>query len=177
MRPFETPRIVGLKRKSFADIFYIIFIAVIGVFIVNNFEPPTEIISPIPVQAEEEESLSPIITSTPTPTPLPSPKIDTPEKEDIVKYIRQVFGKHSDKALLLLTCENSDIDPNAKNTAGNSPAGSTDWGVFQINDYWQEIYNPAFLTDYKINTLVAHNIFTRDGESFKLWTCGRKFGI
>ena len=105
------------------------------------------------------------------------PIASTPEKEEIKAFVRQVFGTHSDKAFRVLSCENSALNPKAVNGAGNFPEGSLDLGLFQINNHWQKIENKAFLFDYKVNTMIAYNIFSRDGYSFKLWTCGRKLGV
>lgn len=106
-----------------------------------------------------------------------NPEDETVQQKDIVAYVKQVFGKDSDKALQLLSCENHALNPKAVNGWNNTPAGSLDKGLFQINNHWQKIDNDAFLFDYKVNTQLAYNIFSRDGYSFKLWTCGRKLGI
>lgn len=99
------------------------------------------------------------------------------ETDPIRKEIREVFGDHADKAFAVLSCENGSLNPDAVNTAGNSPEGSRDVGIFQINEYWQGVSNINFLKDPSINIRMAWNIFRRDGYSFKLWTCGRKLGV
>lgn len=106
-----------------------------------------------------------------TPTPIPT------QEEEIRAYVTEVFGEHADKAFKVLACENHALNPKAVNRAGNFPEGSEDRGLFQINDFHQRVENKAFLFDYKVNTHIAYNIFSRDGYSFKLWTCGRKLGI
>lgn len=120
-----------------------------------------------------------VITVTPTPTitPVAQSEKQTSEHEAIVAYINEVFGKDAPKAFKLLSCENSSLNPRAVNRAGNYPVGSEDRGVFQINEYWQKVENPAFLFDYKINILIAHNIYERDNKSFQLWSCGKRLGI
>jgi hypothetical protein len=169
MREFEPQRTGGVKHTTWKDILYIfVFLTIVLGLIKNTHIPSPQLIRPIPVQAEE---IIPSPTVTPTPIAVPD------GREAIVAYIREVFGEHSDKALLLLTCENSELNPEAVNGFGNSPEGSLDIGLFQINNYWQGVSNQAFLRDYKINTLIAWNIYSRDGYSFKLWTCGRKLGI
>lgn len=90
--------------------------------------------------------------------------------------IKEVFGVHADKAFKVLSCENSALNPNAVNTAGNEPAGSRDIGVFQINEYWQKTQG-KFLFDPEVNIRVAYIIFRDNGYSFDRWTCGRRFGI
>lgn len=104
----------------------------------------------------------------PTPTPT--------QHEEIRAYVKEVFGKDSDKAFLVLSCENNALNPSAVNTAGNSPAGSRDTGVFQINEYWQKTQY-KFLLNWKVNVEIAHQLFEENGKSFKLWTCGRKLGV
>lgn len=94
--------------------------------------------------------------------------------------IREVFGTHADKALKLLTCENSSHNPDAKNY-NNDDVQSIDYGIFQINDHWQGIRHKGkaeqFLLDPSINIRIAWRIYQDDGYSFKLWTCGRKLGL
>ena len=100
----------------------------------------------------------------------------------VAEYIIQVFGNDAPKAFKLLKgngiCggENGSLNPYARNY-NNDQFGSIDYGVFQINDHWQGVSNSNFLFDYKINVLMAHNIYTRDNNSFKLWTGGRCQGI
>lgn len=113
----------------------------------------------------------------PTDTPIPTPFFIPQGKEAIADYIREVFGQYADRAFYLLTCENSNWVTDIENNAGNTPADSYDVGLFQVNTHWQGVYNRAFLTDYRINTLMAYSIFSRDGYSFHQWTCGRKLGI
>lgn len=124
-----------------------------------------------PVKAQASQIISPIPTATPTPILVPQ------GKEAIAQYIREVFGQYADRAFLLLTCENSDWVTDIENNAGNTPSDSYDVGLFQVNTHWQGVTNRAFLTDYRINTLMAYSIFSRDGYSFHQWTCGRKLGI
>lgn len=95
---------------------------------------------------------------------------------EIEQMIIDVFGEHSDKAFKLLTCENPRHDPNAINTSGNYPEGSKDVGVFQINEYWQEV-NYRFLLDPEINIRIAWKIYENNGFTFERWTCGRRLGI
>ena len=121
------------------------------------------------------------VETTPSPTPTPKPLKNV--NPSIEKIILEVFGEHSDKAMLLLTAkecgENKSLDPKAKNHNRNEFGNidSTDYGIFQINNKWQKITNEAFLFDPEINVRIAWNIYSRDGYSFKLWTCGRALGI
>lgn len=165
----------------------IFFLFLLGVKDLNQaMSKPThaQLISPLATEQAAKHShtlnykvlLFPTPTPTAMPTPTPVPKFDDPTQKAIRKEIHNVFGEYAPKALLLLSCENPSLNPTATNV-NNDEWNSTDWGVFQINDHWQKIYNPAFLTDYTINIRIAYNIFVRDNYSFKLWTCGRRLGI
>lgn len=95
----------------------------------------------------------------------------------IQKEIRSVFGKHADKALLLLSCENRSLNPKAVNDNTTWGGVGQDIGIFQINTKWQGVSNRAFLEDPSINIRIAYNIFVRSGYSFKLWACAEKVGL
>lgn len=92
------------------------------------------------------------------------------EHDQIVNYIKVVFGKDANKAFKLLSCENPSLNPRAINHNGT---WSTDWGLFQLNDYYQGITNKDFLFDYKINTNIAYKIYVSWGNKFSAWTCGK----
>ncbi len=98
------------------------------------------------------------------------------EHDQIVAYINEVFGDDADKAFKLLSCENASLNPNAVNTAGNTPAGSRDTGVFQINEYWQKVQY-KFLLNWRVNVEIAHQLYRENGDSFKLWSCAKKVGL
>lgn len=106
--------------------------------------------------------------------PTATPTVDP--KQSIRDEIKDVFGKDADKAFRLLKCENSSLNPNAVNTAGNFPAGSRDIGVFQINEHWQAVQG-KFLFNPDLNIRIAHQLYMENGRKFSLWTCGRKVGI
>lgn len=127
-----------------------------------------EIVSPIPAGIE-----SPAIQVTPAQT---TEVEETDENEQIREYIKEVFGSHADTAFKLLSCENSKLNPDAVNTAGNYPEGSRDIGVFQINEFWQKTQG-KFLFNWRINVQIAHQLYTENGNSFKLWTCGKNLNI
>lgn len=99
------------------------------------------------------------------------------EHEQIVAYIKEVFGSDSDKAFKLLSCENHALNPKALNDNTSWGGIGQDLGIFQINTVWQGVSNKAFLYNWRINIDIAHDIYVRDGKQFKLWTCGRKLGI
>ena len=92
------------------------------------------------------------------------------ESKDSVKdYIIKVFGKDAPKAFKLLECENRSLDPNAVSK-------TNDYGLFQISAYWQQV-QPKFLLNPYVNTLIAHQLYVENGNSFKLWSCGKMLKI
>lgn len=127
----------------------------------RNFTPPISPLSLVRDQAYAET---------------PENKPET-QKQQITDEINQVFGNYAPTALKLLSCENNSLNPQAINDNMKWGGVGKDWGVFQINDKWQGVSNVAFLTDYHINIRMAWNIFSRDGYSFKMWTCGRNMHI
>jgi len=108
--------------------------------------------------------------STPAATPTPT------EHDQIVGYIKQVFGTDSDKAFELLTSptchENRTLDPDAVNVNAD---GSRDYSIFQIDDRWQGVQG-KFLLNWKVNVLIAKQLFD-ESHSFKMWTCGQALQI
>jgi len=160
-------RVFGLKHKTAWNVAlainFILLVAIVGTR-VKSLEA-IHIESPLATTAYAMED-----------DQAPRVKATTPEQKDIVDYINQVFGQDADKALQLLSCENHRLNPSAVNTAGNFPAGSRDIGVFQINEYWQKT-NAKYLFNWKINVLVAKQLFDENHGSFNLWTCGRKLGL
>lgn len=111
-------------------------------------------------------------SATPTPT-----IVMTPEKREIEVYVKEVFGKYADQALMIAKCE-SGLRPNA---VGTNKDGSQDFGLFQLNSYWhgfnKGVNNSRHLFDYKINTLMAWNIFEGSGYKWGLWVCSGKVGL
>lgn len=99
--------------------------------------------------------------------------------------IRQVFKEHTWKAMLLLQgngtdgacAENKTLNPTALNDNTKWGGVGKDWGVFQINDKWQGVSNTKFLKDPDINIRMAWRLYEDNGYSFKLWTCGKVYGI
>lgn len=98
----------------------------------------------------------------------------------INQEIYKVFGPYGDRAMKLLTgkgCqENPSLNPKAINV-NKDLVGSKDFGVFQINNYWQGVTNTKFLLDPHINIRLAYKIFVDSGYSFKMWTCGKYHNI
>jgi FOG: LysM repeat len=85
--------------------------------------------------------------------------------------IDQVFGAYAPAAKRVATCESS-MNPNATNTI--SIGGSYASGLFQIlypstwNTTSQAAYSPY---NASANIKAAHDIFVRDGYSWREWVC------
>ena len=89
----------------------------------------------------------------------------------VAGMINQVFGSYAAGAINVATCE-SGLNPGATNPM--SIAGSNAAGVFQIlyPSTWagtSEAANSPY--DAWSNIVAAHEIFVRDGYSWREWTC------
>lgn len=124
-------------------------------------------------------------TALPTATPVPHPPSTSgngsgggngagynPGQIAIMDDIRAVFGPaYAQGALNIARCE-SGYDPNAWN--GIAILGSHASGVFQIlypitwNGTSERAHSPY---EYHPNILAAHEIFVRDGNSWREWAC------
>lgn len=93
------------------------------------------------------------------------PLVAAASNGSVVVMINQVFGAYAPGAIAVATCE-SGLNPNAYNPSGAA-------GVFQImpgtwastSQAGQSVYNAA------ANIAAAHEIFVRDGYSWREWTC------
>jgi hypothetical protein len=93
------------------------------------------------------------------------------DREAMKAIINEVFGPDGPAAISVATCE-SGLDPNAYNPV--SVAGSHAEGLFQIlvPSTWvttSQANNSPY--DARANTLAAHEIFVRDGYSWREWSC------
>ena len=123
------------------------------------------------------------IASIPAPTPKPQPvKIyptqvptvpvpTSPGQAAVIAMIDQVFGSYAAGALQVARCE-SGFNPLAYNPI--SIGGSHAEGVFQIlyPSTWRGT-SEASSSPYSAmaNILAAHQIFVRDGYSWREWSC------
>jgi len=139
-------------------------------------------------QKVEAKAEAPKPTEAPNPTEVPkvakAKEAPKTQKEEIEAYIREIFGKDADKALLLLkgkgegSCaENRNLDPNAVNDNTWWGGKGRDWGLFQINDKYHPVFKLNLHKDWKANVRYAYQMFVNDGYSFRRWTCGRYYGI
>jgi hypothetical protein len=120
----------------------------------------------------------------PTPTPEPQPvkvyptQVPTipyptsPGQAAVIAMINQVFGSYAPGALNVARCE-SGFNPLAYNPI--SIGGNHAEGVFQIlyPSTWSGT-SEASSSPYSAmaNILAAHQIFVRDGYSWREWSCG-----
>jgi hypothetical protein len=104
------------------------------------------------------------------PTSSPPPSIP-PAQGSVAAMISQIFGPYASGALNVAKCE-SGLNPNAYNPTSNG--GSHAEGVFQIlyPSTWmgtsQASRSPY---DAQANIQAAHEIFVRDGYSWREWSC------
>lgn len=70
--------------------------------------------------------------------------------------------------------ENSAFEVNHVNTKGNTPAGSRDRGIFQINDFWHDEVTDACAFDPVCNILAAYKI-SSGGKDWSQWTSYSKW--
>lgn len=110
--------------------------------------------------------------------------LNPPTTREIEQYIKQVFGKHSWKALTLLRgrgpsgcAENRGLDINAMNDNTTWGGRGRDWGLFQINDYYHPVKELNIDTNWRANVNYAWRMFKNDNYSFRRWTAGRCMGI
>ena len=106
------------------------------------------------------------------PTPLPTIPVPTsPGQAAVIAMIKQVFGSYAPGAMQVAKCE-SGLNPLAYNPI--SIGGSHAEGLFQIlyPSTWRGT-SEASSSPYSAmaNTLAAHQIFVRDGYSWREWTC------
>lgn len=94
-----------------------------------------------------------------------TPFIASASNGSVAAMINQTFGARASGAIAVATCE-SGLNPNAYNPSGAA-------GVFQImpgtwagtSQAGKSVYNAA------ANIAAAHEIFVRDGYSWREWTC------
>ena len=102
---------------------------------------------------------------------LTSASASAPNSADIPSMINQVFGAYGPQAVRVATCESS-LNPNVTNSEsiGNSRAA----GLFQIlypSTWYGTSQAGSSPYDAHANIVAAHDIFVRDGYSWREWVC------
>ena len=96
---------------------------------------------------------------------------NTPDRAALENMIRAEFGPHANQAIRIAMCE-STMNPNATNSI--SIGGSRAAGLFQIlyPSTWKTTSQVnASPYDPRANIKAAHEIFLRDGSSWREWEC------
>ena len=100
-----------------------------------------------------------------------TPAAVTPAATNVAGIIHQVFGAYANQAMNIAMCESS-MNPAATNSyaIGNSHAA----GLFQIlypSTWYGTSESGLSPYDATANTKAAHEIFVRDGYSWREWQC------
>lgn len=127
---------------------------------VPHATPVTRSIPPVQVQHP-----TPVVQPTSTPYNPPPTATSAPVTGSIPTMISQIFGAYGPGAINVARCE-SGLNPSAYNPSGAS-------GLFQIMPgTWAGTSQAGrSLYDAQANALAAHEIFVRDGYSWREWTC------
>lgn len=139
----------------------------------KTIRPRPQVADPAPISALRVYP-TPVPTNPPVATPQPTsppPGPTGPGQSSVAAMIEQVFGSYAAGALQVARCE-SGLNPNAYNPT--SIGGSHAEGVFQIlyPSTWMGT-SEAGSSPYnaRANILAAHEIFVRDGYSWREWSC------
>jgi Lysozyme like domain len=145
-----------------------------SIFPVTHTATPTIVPTPEPAHSS---AFMPNAANTPTPAPTTTPP-STPANNatgnsggDVTTIINQVFGANAPEALNVARCE-SGLNPAARNP--NVVAGSYPAGLFQIlyPSTWSTTPEAGLSPyDATANAEAAYAIFTRDGNSWREWSC------
>jgi len=125
---------------------------------------------------------APLSTPTPTPTPTPEPTVSrAPDVTEGAWNWQDLVKKHFPpdqwaNAMRIMSAENGAGNPNAIGQNSDRHR-SKDYGLFQINDYWQRdrFQDVNELLDPETNVRLAAEIW-RDG-GWGLWTTAKRLGI
>lgn len=130
-----------------------------------GLSPVKTIPTPVPTNPTAVPTNPNPAPTSPTPPPVPS------GQGSVATMIDQIFGPYAARALQVAKCE-SGLNPSAYNPT--SIGGSHAAGVFQIlyPSTWSNT-SEASSSPYnaQANILAAHEIFVRDGYSWREWSC------
>lgn len=91
--------------------------------------------------------------------------------EGQIRAIAEEKGfKWADYLVRLANCE-SKLKPNNSNSKGNTPAGSVDRGLFQINSYWHKEVSDSCAYDIRCSTEWTIGMIEAGRQS--AWVCDR----
>lgn len=164
--------------RSFMSQFIISMVAVMTIFTVLTLASPLGHSQAFAGTFQTYANAVPWVpTPTPTPKPKPAPAYVPPQganpgQQAIINDIAAVFGQYASGAMNVARCE-SGFDPNAWNPY--AIGGSHASGIFQIlyPSTWSTTswsgYSPY---NYDANIHAAYQIFSRDGYSWREWSCG-----
>jgi hypothetical protein len=108
------------------------------------------------------------IRAVPKPTATPAPRVTgaAPSTQAIINEILSVFGPYGNQAVNVARCE-SGFNPNAVNPSSHAS------GIFQF--LWSTWSTTSYASyspfDAYANIHAAYQVFTRDGHSWREWTC------
>lgn len=164
--------------RSFMSQFIISMVAVMTIFTVLSLASP---LGRSQAFAGSFKSYANAVPWIPTPTPTPKPKPAqvyappagaNPGQQAVINDIVAVFGANAQGAINVARCE-SGFDPNAWNPY--AIGGSHASGVFQIlypSTWGTTSWSGQSPYNYDANIHAAYQIFSRDGYSWREWSCG-----
>lgn len=162
--------------RSFMSQFIVSMVAVMTIFTVLTLASPLGHSQAFAGTFQTYANAVPWVP-TPTPTPKPAqayvpPSGANPGQQAVINDIVAVFGQYANGAINVARCE-SGFDPNAWNPY--AIAGSHASGVFQIlypSTWSTTSWSGSSPYNYDANIHAAYQIFSRDGYSWREWSCG-----
>ena len=145
-----------------------------SIFPVTHVATVTVVPTPTP-ELMRRSVVVPTDVNTPTPVPTTPPTAASSSSGsggDVTTIITQIFGANAPEALNVARCE-SGLNPAARNP--NAVGGSYPAGLFQIlyPSTWSTTPEAGLSPyDATANAQAAYAIFTRDGNSWREWSCG-----
>lgn len=105
--------------------------------------------------------------------PLPVMVETEKSNEEKIREIAEEYNfRWTDWLIRLAKCENRTLDTKAINDKGNTPAGSIDRGIFQINDFWHSEVSNECAYDLRCSTIWTMQRVNAGYQSE--WVCNNK---